>query len=176
MMIKMGWKRYKDSNYEVSSIGLVRIICHTVTKSNGVIYHCVPKILKPATDSKGYLRVALSINGRLVTKKVHRLVAECFIENHKNKPQVNHKNGIKFDNHYLNLEWVTNSENQIHAVKNKLIKHSEGDSHHKVKVSNEKLISIFSELKSGVPKRELARKYNVDRSIFRRKVLNEINC
>lgn len=39
---KMEWERYKDTNYEVSSTGLVRIICHTMIKSNGVTYNCVP--------------------------------------------------------------------------------------------------------------------------------------
>ena len=47
---------------------------------------------------------------------VHREVAKLFIENKENKPQVNHIDGDKLNNHYLNLEWVNNSENQIHAI------------------------------------------------------------
>jgi hypothetical protein len=77
-------------------------------------------VLRPATDKKGYLRVALVKNGKLHTLKVHRIVASAFIYNPENKPQVNHKNGNKKDNSVQNLEWCTQKENAIHAVKNGL--------------------------------------------------------
>lgn len=83
-------------------------------------------ILKPAKDNKGYLKVGIIFLGKLKSYRVHRLIAETFIPNPENKPQVNHINGIKSDNRVENLEWCTNSENQLHAIENGLIIHKKG--------------------------------------------------
>lgn len=69
------------------------------------------KELKCRVNKQGYLDIKLQ--GK--TYKVHRLVAESYVKNPENKPQVNHIDGDKLNNHYSNLEWVTNAENQIHA-------------------------------------------------------------
>lgn len=86
----------------------------------GNVYGLNGRKLKPAKDKKGYLRVGLTINGKLCTKKVHRLVAEAFIPNPDNKPCVNHINGNKDNNFVYNLEWVTYKENTKHAIDNGL--------------------------------------------------------
>lgn len=96
--------------YEVSSLGRVR--------SDGRIrtnYCAKPRILKPNPHPNRYLQVVLFKKGKPLTKKVHRLVAEAFIPNPKQLPEVNHKNGIRDDNRVKNLEWMTHAQNKRHA-------------------------------------------------------------
>jgi hypothetical protein len=77
------------------------------------------KIMK-LTNKKGwYFTIVLQgINKPTKTTRIHRLVAELFIENTNRKPFVNHKDSNKQNNHYLNLEWVTSRENIIHSLIN----------------------------------------------------------
>ena len=101
----MEWKTIKyNDKYEVSDTGLVR------TKKTGHIHSgCI---------AQGYLSVKLTFeNSRQKRFKIHRLVAEHFIENPdpKKKTFVNHIDGNKLNNNKENLEWVTPSENQIHS-------------------------------------------------------------
>lgn len=73
-------------------------------------------------DADGYLKVDLYDRGYRKTMRVHRLVADAFIPNPANKPEVNHKDGNKHNNTTDNLEWTTSSENMIHAYKEGLAK------------------------------------------------------
>lgn len=70
---------------------------------------------KPCLQSSGYLQVNFydRQTNKYKAKLVHRLVAEAFIENPQNKPQVNHKDGNRLNNTVSNLEWVTPMENTI---------------------------------------------------------------
>jgi hypothetical protein len=116
-------------------------------------------------------------DGVLKTVKVHRVIAQTFIENLNNKPQVNHINGVKNDNTVINLEWCDNTENQNHAIMLGLIKkriRPLNELNKKIKISDEFLLSIFKEFKNGASKRSLAKKYNVDRGIFRRNILKDV--
>ena len=72
------------------------------------------------TSQRGYTYVKLYKDSVGKTIRVHRIIAMTFIPNPENKPQVNHKNGIKSDNRSENLEWVTQTENLRHAYVNGL--------------------------------------------------------
>lgn len=111
------WKDIKgyEGKYQVSNFGNVRSLMYHNAKEIKRI-----SLLKPATDGSGYFRCALSKNNILTTFKVHRLVAQAFIPNPNNYPQINHIDGNKKNNRVENLEWCTNSMNQIHAYSNNL--------------------------------------------------------
>ena len=97
------WKPTIYDDYEVSSFGNVR---NKHTK----------KILSLFDKNRmGYFRVCLFKDHKKKRFLVHRLVAEAFIPNQNNKPQVNHKDGNKQNNKLENLEWVNASENMIHS-------------------------------------------------------------
>lgn len=66
-------------------------------------------------DTNGYMRCTIWNLGKPIMVSQHRLLAEIFIPNPENKPQVNHINGVKHDNRLENLEWVTASENGKHS-------------------------------------------------------------
>ena len=104
-----------EGRYEVSNMGHVRTVPHYVDNHTGRIL-LKPRVLRPNVLQKGYLQVTISdSDSRRHARQVHRLVAEAFVERKDGCNQVNHKNGDKQDNRADNLEWTTNSGNQLHA-------------------------------------------------------------
>lgn len=99
--------------YEVSNLGNVRKLrfINNRTNKNKVFE------IAPQHNGKGYLKVALYIEGTCKQKLVHRLVAEAFIPRIKGREFVNHIDGNKENNAVSNLEWCTRSENMIHAYR-----------------------------------------------------------
>ena len=76
------------------------------------------KELKQIKNRDGYMFVNLYKNNKMHSKNVHRLVAQAFIPNPENKPEVNHIDENKTNNHISNLEWVTARENLNHGTRN----------------------------------------------------------
>ena len=101
------WKDIEgyEGLYEVSSYGRVRSLGQFVNHNFGGYAYRKGRILKPGLGSRGYLSVTLSKNGIQKQYTVHRLVAQAFIENPDNLPQVNHKDEDRTNNNVTNLEW-----------------------------------------------------------------------
>lgn len=157
------WIQVKEfPDYEISNLGRVK------SKSRLVNHFCggkrlkKEKILIPNENRIGYSYVTLCRFDEDVyvqkAKTIHRLVAIAFIPNPENKPEVNHKDGIKTNNNVDNLEWNTSKENIKHAVKNKLRVAKRGSSVKHSKIKEEDVIFIRS---SSLKLTELASMYGI---------------
>lgn len=111
------WKTYNEfSRYLIADNGYIHdLLCD------------VPVSQYP--NPEGYIKVTLRRDDdKRKTLSVHRLVALCFIPNPLNLPEVNHEDGIKSNNIYTNLSWMTHAQNIQHAWNNKLLKNTESRS------------------------------------------------
>lgn len=120
------WKDIKgyEGSYQVSSLGRVRSLDRIIKQEsrwgNIVERRMKSHILSPG-NCRGYHHVTLGKHHN--SRSVHRLVADHFIPNPGDKPEVNHKDGVKTNNACSNLEWTTRSENMVHARDSFLVRH-----------------------------------------------------
>lgn len=140
----------EKTKYQISTYGQVRNI------KTG-------KILKQHIQNNGYYGFTISVKGKLYSFKTASIVAKTFIPNDdpEHKTQVNHKEGdMKSDNSIWNLEWVTPSENQRHAVANGLFKSTSSV------YSKKQIVKVCKMLEKGKSTKEIHEATSVSRSVI----------
>lgn len=117
------WKPVKNYEgwYEVSNLGRVRSVDRIVTYSDGIKHLWKGQMMKLKKGNNGYLQIGLSKNSKVNFFIVHRLVAQAFIQNPDNLPQVNHKDENKTNNCVSNLEFCSHSYNVNYGTRNKRV-------------------------------------------------------
>lgn len=110
------WKDVKNYEglYQISNLGRVK----SMSKFAGFSYR-KERMLKTSLDKDGYVKVTLCKNNRTRFSSIHRLLAECFIPNPNNYPQINHKDENKQNNDLSNLEWCTCKYNINYGTRTK---------------------------------------------------------
>ncbi len=139
-----------EGHYQVSSLGNVFSV-----KSG--------KVLSPADNGKGYLKVNLWRNGDCKQRYIHSLVAREFIGHCPDGCNVNHIDGNKSNNTYTNLEYVTFSDNSLHALDCGL-NPSRGETHNMAVLTRDDVDEIRQFLEDGLLQREVAEMYGVSAS------------
>ena len=136
--------------YEVSNYGRVKSF-----------WKKTPLIRKPAL-LRDYLSVDIPLDGEKKRRSIHVLVAQAFIPNPENKPEVNHIVGCKFNCHVSNLYWATRAENMQHAFDTGLAKSAQGVDVFNAKIKNEAGIIYIRENPDNLSRKELAEMFGIN--------------
>lgn len=155
--------------YEVSDMGRVRSldrVCSDGKRRKG-------RILRQGDNSDGYLLAKLSHRGTVKTKTTHSLVAEAFIGRRPGKGQVNHINGKRADNRVDNLEWVSRSQNMLHAYRVLGSASNVGERNPNTKLDKLAVIEIRVAHAAGASYSELAERHGISGSHVRNIVTRE---
>lgn len=147
-----------DGKYEVFSDG--RIVSYA---------RKTPRELKGKITREGYRMVLLyDENGKRLYRNVHRIVAQAFIPNINNLPEVNHKDGNKLNNSVENLEWISTQDNVLHC------RDFIGSKNNKITMQEANEIRALK--KQGVSNAEITKKYGIKKTEIRYIVLNKRWC
>lgn len=161
------WKSPKGYKglYLVSTNGQVKSLARAKPMPRGGgIHYKQERILKAIPGSHGYLGLSLCKNGKVSSFLIHRLMAEMFLPNPKDKREVNHKDGNKLNNRIENLEWVTKLENMQHASRNGLVAHGEMKTR-QAKLTDQKVLEILRRIAVGEKQYRIAQSIGVSQAI-----------
>lgn len=150
-----------EGHYKVSDRGRVRSLDRIIKDKVGRTKFYEGQELSQFIDKSGYPMCTLWRDSNGKNKTVHRIVAGAFIPNPNNKPQVNHKDGNKENNHVDNLEWVTNSENDLHAFEIGLRTVRRGSKSNLAKLTEEEVLKIREFKESGETQRNIAKIFDI---------------
>ena len=142
-------------NYSVTKDGRV-ISIQRVAGRSGKGISTICKELSILHNQTGYCMVNLTKDRQSKTRYVHRLVAQAYLENPNNLPQVNHKDGNKDNNHYTNLEWCSALYNNIHALENGLREGQKGETNSQAKITESQATEIINLILEGLSNIEIA--------------------
>lgn len=143
---------------KTSTIYKIDIIGNVLNTKSG-------RILKPG-NVQGYLQIGLRINGIILRKYIHRLVAETFIPNPNNLPEINHKDNNRKNNRVDNLEWVTAQQNTNHKVNQNRHFIPYGESCGMSILKEQDVLEIRALFINGTKQADLARKYKVSPQVI----------
>lgn len=162
---------YEDY-YEISNHGNVRSLDRTVEYVNGRVCKYKSRIKSTTLKKTGYVHIVLSKDNIDKSFSIHRLVAKTFILNPENKETVNHKDGIKTNNHVNNLEWNSMTENNQHAIDIGLV-NNKGENNGRSKLTQKEVDEIRAKY---IPYKytavKLAKEYGVYKSTIK-KIINK---
>ena len=166
IVMKEEWKKVSgfEEFYEVSNLGRFRSLPKVVNGRWGDTRY-KGKLITPTKHSHGYGVLSLVGEDGKVSVRAHKYVAIAFCDNPEGKPCVNHIDGDKMNNRADNLEWVTHSENTIHAYKTGLMSGKSGSQSHNSKLNDGDVKNIRRLVTGAHFRRDLlAKYYGVSRS------------
>lgn len=155
-----------EGYYQISNLGTLKSLNRIVKHKKGTL-SVRERIISPYISTFGYPSVRMTKGNITKNFKIHRLIAEMFIPNPENKPQVNHINGVKTDNRIENLEWVTHSENLNHALEKSLRIMPSGTNVYNSKLTEVIVLTARKRYSSEkISYQKLANEYGVSKSVM----------